>query len=121
MSKNTMTQSVDLKLIFPRLLWLVFVLLLGSLRVVYWLTAMTLYLVSFLPIWLLVVMLPKGPVLELMQAELEESIQRFVVVRYNILVSFLSLKNLKQRLGVAHKTELEEDQQQSTSQSGTKK
>ena len=121
MSRNTMTLLADLRLIFPRLLWLAFVLLLGSLRVVYWLIVMILFLVSLAPIWLLVVMLPKEQGSVSMQEELEGSIQKFVGVRYNILVSFLSSKNLKQRLGVAHKTELEEVQQQSTSQSGTKK
>ena len=47
--------------------------------------------------------------------------QKFVEVRYNILVSFLFLKSLKQLLGVVHKTELEAGQQQFTSQSGTKR
>src|SRR5210317_241053 len=121
MLKNIMTQFLNLKLIFQRLLWLVSVPLLSSMLVVSLLTLTILYLVSLVVIWLLGVMLPKGLVSELMPEELEVSTHVLEAVRYNIRVLYLFLKNLKPLLSVVHKTEYEADQQQYTSQFGTKK
>ena len=121
MLKNIMTLFHVLKSIFQHLLWLVYELLLGSMRVVSWWMLMILCLVSFPAIWLLASMLPKEQVLESMQEELEGSTHVLEVVKYNILALFLFLKNLKQLLSVVLKTEYEEGRQLFTSLFGTKK
>ena len=121
MLKNIMTPLVNLKSIFLHQLWLVFVLLYVSLLVAFLSILMILCLPFLVVIWPLAVMLHKEQALASTLEGFVESTAVFVVAKYNILVSFLSLKNLKQRLDVAHKTELEGDQQRHTSQSGTKK
>src|SRR6056300_896471 len=121
MLKNIMTLYQRLRLISQRLLWLVSVPLLSSMLLVSLLTLTILYLVSLVATWLLAVMLPKGLASELTQEESEVSTHVLEAVRYNIRVLYLFSKNLRQLLSAVLKTEYEADQQQYTSQFGTKK
>src|SRR5210317_763210 len=121
MLKNIMTQFRNSKSTFLLLLWLVLELLYVSMRVVYWLILMIPYLVFSLVIWRLEDTSLKELESESMLEEYEASMLGSEVERSNTLVLYLFLKSLRQRLSVALKMEFEEDQQQSTSQSGTKK
>src|SRR5210317_62168 len=121
MLKNIMTQFRNSKSIFLLPLWLVYELLYVSMRDVYWLILMIPYLVFSLVIWRLEDTSLKELESESMQAGYVESMQEYEEERSNTLVLYLFLKSLRQRLSVALKMESEEDQQQSTSQSGTKK
>src|SRR6056300_109343 len=105
MLKNIMTQFQNLKSTFLLPLWRVLEHLLDSMLVVFWLMWMILCLVFLVVIWLLEGMLLKGLALVLMLVEYEVSMRGYEGVRFNTPALFLSLKNLRQRLSVALKTE----------------
>src|SRR6056300_1363682 len=121
MLKNIMMLFHNLKLIFQRLLWLVFVLLSGSMLVVYLLTLTILYLLFSVVIWPLDVMWHKELESVSTQVELEESTAEYEAEKYNILELYHFLKSLRQRLSAVLKTELEEVRLLFTSLFGTKR
>ena len=121
MSKDTTMQYPPIKLTYQHQSWQESEHPYDNSHHVFSWTPMTHSIQSLRATWQSEDMSHKELELELTQEEYEDLVQKSEEAKSNTRELFRSLKNLRQRLEVAPKTESEVEVQQSISQSGTKK